>query len=54
MLAAIDYATALGMPAMFLHAQLAAQAFYQSLGFEPYGEVFRDAGMDHMAMRIDL
>lgn len=54
MLAAIDYATALGMPAMFLHAQLPAQAFYQSLGFEPCGEVFRDAGMDHMAMRIDL
>ncbi|HIG66701.1 MAG TPA: GNAT family N-acetyltransferase [Porticoccaceae bacterium] len=54
MLAAIDYATALGMPAMFLHAQLPALAFYQSLGFEPYGEVFRDAGMDHMAMRIDL
>ena len=54
MLAAIDYAAAEGLKTIFLHAQLAAIAFYQALGFYSYGEVFKTADMDHIAMRLDL
>jgi len=54
MLSAIAYAAAAGMKNMFLHAQLPAMEFYQGLGFYSYGEVFNDAGMDHVAMRLDL
>jgi predicted GNAT family N-acyltransferase len=34
-----------------LHAQMAAQDFYARHGFEPEGEVFMDAGIEHIAMR---
>ena len=54
MLAAIDYAGAEGLKTVFLHAQLAAIAFYHALGFYSYGEVFKTADMDHIAMRLDL
>ncbi len=54
MLAAIDYAAAEGLKTIFLHAQLAAIAFYHALGFYSYGEVFKTADMDHIAMRLDL
>ena len=54
MLAAIEYAAAEGLKTIFLHAQLAAIAFYHALGFYSYGEVFKTADMDHIAMRLDL
>ena len=34
-----------------LHAQLAAQDFYARHGFAPEGEIFMDAGIEHIAMR---
>jgi predicted GNAT family N-acyltransferase len=34
-----------------LNAQLTAQDFYARHGFEPEGEVFMDAGIEHIAMR---
>ncbi|MBS7576702.1 MULTISPECIES: GNAT family N-acetyltransferase [unclassified Enterococcus] len=37
-----------------LHAQLHAKIFYQKLGYQAYGEIFRDAGIPHIAMRKEL
>lgn len=34
-----------------LHAQLHARGFYERLGYAAYGEIFDDAGIDHIAMR---
>jgi ElaA protein len=33
-----------------LHAQTYIQDFYASLGFEPFGDVFDEAGIDHVRM----
>jgi len=35
-----------------LHAQLQALAFYASLGFEPQGPVFVEAGIEHRQMEM--
>ena len=37
-----------------LDAQLTAVKFYESLGFTSYGEVFKDAGIDHVAMTYPI
>ena len=37
-----------------LDAQLTAAKFYESLGFTSYGEVFKDAGIDHVAMTYPI
>lgn len=37
-----------------LDAQLNAQTFYESHGYFTYGEVFQDAGIDHIHMKKDL
>lgn len=34
-----------------LDAQLTAIKFYETLGFTSYGDVFKDAGIDHMSMK---
>jgi len=34
-----------------LNAQLTAQDFYARHGFEPEGDIFMDAGIEHIAMR---
>jgi len=33
-----------------LHAQLSAKSLYEGCGFEPRGEVFDEAGIDHVLM----
>jgi predicted GNAT family N-acyltransferase len=33
-----------------LNAQLHAQPFYERLGYQPYGDTFMDAGIEHIAM----
>ncbi|MCL2499729.1 MAG: GNAT family N-acetyltransferase [Defluviitaleaceae bacterium] len=40
----------MGGERQILHAQLTAQAFYEKLGFTPYGEVFEEAGIPHICM----
>lgn len=40
-----------GIDSMILGAQLGAQAFYAQLGYEPYGPIFDDAGIDHVMMK---
>jgi predicted GNAT family N-acyltransferase len=50
----IDIARSKGYPAIELHAQMNAEAFYRRHGFEAYGEPFEEAGIDHVHMRRTL
>ena len=43
-----------GLPAVELHAQLHARAFYERAGFTPFGEVYLEAGIEHLGMRRAL
>lgn len=47
-------AAARGWPAVALHAQLHAVGFYQRAGYTAYGEVYREAGIEHQSMRKEL
>ncbi|OGQ20764.1 MAG: hypothetical protein A2138_07670 [Deltaproteobacteria bacterium RBG_16_71_12] len=40
-----------GCTSMVLASQASAVSFYQRLGYQPYGEVFVDAGIDHLMMK---
>ena len=40
-----------GLPAVELHAQLHARAFYERAGFTPFGGVYLEAGIEHLGMR---
>ena len=40
----------LGPERIFLHSQTVAEEFYSKCGFEPYGEIFKEAEIDHIAM----
>ena len=42
------------LPAVELHAQLHARAFYERAGFVPFGEVYVEAGIEHLGMRREL
>ncbi len=39
---------------VLLSAQVHALGFYRAHGFSPYGEVYREAGIPHQAMRLGL
>lgn len=55
MLAAIDYIQKeTQLKQIKLEAQISAQGFYESLGFEAYGEIFVDAGIDHISMKRNI
>jgi len=43
-----------GLASVYLGSQTHAQAFYEGLGFEPYGETFVEAGIPHIMMRLAL
>jgi predicted GNAT family N-acyltransferase len=43
-----------GLPAVELHAQLHARAFYERAGFTPFGDVYLEAGIEHLGMRRAL
>ena len=43
-----------GLPAVELHAQLHARGFYERAGFGPVGEIYLEAGIEHLGMRRDL
>jgi predicted GNAT family N-acyltransferase len=47
-------ARALGAQRIVLAAQLTAQAVYERAGYESYGEVFLDAGIEHVMMSRSL
>jgi len=50
----VDRARALGLPVVELHAQLHAKDFYERAGFIPFGDVYLEAGIEHVGMRKDL
>ena len=54
LVALMDKARELGWPEVSLNAQVQAQPFYARHGFEPYGERFMEAGIDHQAMKRRL
>jgi predicted GNAT family N-acyltransferase len=47
-------ATECGLAAVELHAQTHAHGFYQRLGYVAYGELFSEAGIEHISMRKEL
>ena len=49
--ALMDEARRRGERDVVLHAQLSARDFYARHGFEAEGDVFMDAGIEHIAMR---
>ncbi|GGY05337.1 acetyltransferase [Litchfieldella qijiaojingensis] len=54
MQAAIEVARQRGHTHVELAAQTHALAFYESLGFEAFGDEFLDAGIPHRNMRLSL
>jgi predicted GNAT family N-acyltransferase len=47
-------AAARGLPVVELHAQVHARAFYERAGFVPFGQVYLEAGIEHVGMRREL
>ncbi|MED3498827.1 GNAT family N-acetyltransferase [Brevibacillus agri] len=45
-----EAAKELGFDSLKLNAQTHAQRFYEKLGYEPHGDVFDEAGIEHIAM----
>ena len=43
-----------GLPVVELHAQVHATRFYERAGFAAYGEVYLEAGIEHVAMRREF
>ena len=52
--AVAEFRSQTGVKRVKLGAQIQALAFYERLGFTPYGEVFLDAGIAHRDMVLDL
>ena len=52
--ALVDAARQRGDHQVILHAQCSAEGFYRRLGFKAHGEVFQDAGIDHIEMTLTL
>lgn len=50
--AVIEFGQRQGIGTLHLHAQLHAISLYESLGFTITGEVFWDAGIEHVPMRL--
>ncbi|HEY4220134.1 MAG TPA: GNAT family N-acetyltransferase [Myxococcota bacterium] len=43
-----------GLSVMILSSQVSAIPFYERLGYEAYGDLFVDAGIDHRMMRKNI
>lgn len=43
-----------GVGEITIHAQTAAEGFYEKLGFARFGETFMEAGIEHVMMRLGL
>ena len=43
-----------GADEVIINAQVNAIPFYEKVGFRTYGEVFQEAGIDHIAMKVLL
>lgn len=40
----------MGAKEIHIHAQTKVQRFYEKLGFTPYGQIYQEAGIDHINM----
>lgn len=54
LLALVEQARLRGWGEVRLNAQVSAQGFYERHGFQPEGELFMEAGIEHKAMRRTL
>ena len=54
LVALIDQARAQGLREVSLNSQVGALGFYEKFGFKPYGEQFEEAGIQHLAMKLEL
>lgn len=54
LLALIAQARTLGYAEVMLNAQTHAESFYQRAGFVREGEIFMEAGIEHISMRLPL
>jgi predicted GNAT family N-acyltransferase len=54
LLALVEQARLRGWPDVHLNAQVSAMSFYERHGFQPEGERFMAAGMEHQAMQRTL
>lgn len=54
LLALVEQARQRGERAVYLSAQLHALPFYRKYGFEAYGDIYQDAGIDHRMMQRPL
>ena len=52
--ALVEAARKRGDHQVILHAQCSAEGFYRRLGFKARGDVFQDAGIDHIEMTLAL
>ena len=43
-----------GFDAVYVHAQTRVRGFYESLGFKGYGEIFMEANISHISMKMSL
>jgi len=43
-----------GAEEVIINAQVTAVPFYEKIGFVSYGEIFDEAGIDHIAMKVKL
>lgn len=43
-----------GFDAVYVHAQTRVRGFYESLGFNAYGQIFMEADIPHVMMKIEL
>lgn len=50
--AALQLSIEKGLPPAFLHAQIQVRDFYSKAGFEPEGDIFMEAGIAHVTMRL--
>jgi predicted GNAT family N-acyltransferase len=41
-----------GVERVEVHSQLYAIDFYKKIGFEPYGSIYKESGLDHISMYI--
>lgn len=50
----LDFSHKSDIQFLTLHAQLSARDLYAKFGFLPQGEIFEEAGIDHITMTYDL
>ena len=50
----VDWAAEHNIGEVHLHAQKYVEAFYKKLGFESYGDVFQETGIEHISMVIRI